>query len=94
MEQWQKMVLSLREISRERKISIKEISEKLGKHQTTISSFFAIRNPPTLENFLEIAGVIDVEINITGVDDEFLERAIKNYKKNKRTRTINKILKK
>lgn len=93
MKQWQKIVLSLREISREREISIKEISEKLGKHQTTISSFFAVRNPPTLEHVLEIAEILGVEINILGIDDDFSERAIRSYEKNKRTRTINKILK-
>ena len=93
MENWQKIVLCLREITREKKISIKEISEKTGKHQTTISSFFAVRNPPTLAHVLEIAEIIGVEINIIGMNEGFSEKAIENYKKNKRTRTVNNILK-
>lgn len=57
---WMLMVILLREIAHEKKISVKEIAEKIGIEQSTLSRFFATKYKPNLDLFLKVAQAIGV----------------------------------
>lgn len=59
-EQWQLLVLLLKEIAHEKAITINQIAEKTGLHQSSVSRFFSLKYKPTLDAFLEIAKAIKV----------------------------------
>ncbi len=81
MKNWKVLVLSLRAMANDRKMSINEMAEKLGKSQNTVSGLFSTNNSPSFETLWEIADLIGVKITIEGIDDEIIERAEKSYEK-------------
>lgn len=59
-QQWQLLVLLLKEIAKEKGIFQQEIAEKTGMKQQTISRIFSLKFSPSLKNFLAIAQAIGV----------------------------------
>jgi len=57
---WQSLVLLLKEIAAEKKISQNDIAEKTGLKQENISRFFSLGTCPSLRIFLSIAQAIGV----------------------------------
>ena len=58
--QWQLLVLILKEIASEKKITHDEISEKTGYLRSNITRFFSLKYTPRIDTFLEIAKAIGV----------------------------------
>lgn len=75
MEDWKILLLHLREIARVKGITINELAEKRKMKQSSISSFFSIKNPPSLANFTEMCNLIGVKLTMEGVSDEEIELA-------------------
>ncbi len=59
-EQWKLLVLLLKEIAEQKKISINEIAVRSKMKQSSVSRFFSLKFKPTLPTFLEIAKAIKV----------------------------------
>lgn len=59
-EYWKVLVLLLKEIADEKKISQGDISAATGLLQSNISRFFSLKYKPTLDTFLQVAGAIKV----------------------------------
>ena len=59
-EQWMLLILLLKEIAEQKKISINEIAERSKMEQSSVSRFFSLKFKPTLPTFLEIAKAIKV----------------------------------
>ena len=59
-EQWQLLVLLLKEIADCKGISQGDIAEKTGLKQSNVSRFFGLKYKPTLHTFLEVAKSIKV----------------------------------
>lgn len=100
MEQWKILLLQLREIARAKKLSINELAEKRNVKQSSVSSFFSTKNPPSLANFIEMCELIGVKLTFEGVSGEVIELAqLEALAKmqleliEKRNRTIDDILK-
>jgi len=69
-EQWKLLVLILKEIADQKGISQVEIAEKSGIHQSHISRFFALKFPPNIHTFLNIAKAIGVNFFFEDKDDK------------------------
>ena len=59
-QQWQLLVLILKEVAESKGITQNEIAEKTGLLQSNISRFFSLKYKPTLDTFLQIAKAIKV----------------------------------
>lgn len=59
-QQWQLLVLILKEIADSKSITQEEIANKTGMQQSAISRFFSLKFKPTLETFLNVAKAIKV----------------------------------
>lgn len=59
-QQWQLLVLILKEIAESKSITQNEIAEQTGLLQSNISRFFSLKYKPTLDTFLQIAKAIKV----------------------------------
>lgn len=69
-EQWQLLVLLLKEIAHEKEISINQIAETTGLHQSSVSRLFSLKYKPTLDAFLEIAKAIKVNFFFEDQEDK------------------------
>lgn len=63
-EQWESLVLLLKEISKENGITQREIAEKTGFKQSHINRVFSLRYVPTLDTFLKICRALDLDVVI------------------------------
>lgn len=59
-EQWELLVLLLKEIAEDKGISQREIAEITGFKQSAISRFFSLKFKPTLDTFLKIAKAVKI----------------------------------
>lgn len=59
-EQWKLLVLLLKNIAEQKKVTQTEIAEKSGLLQSNISRFFSMKYCPTLDTFLQVAKAINV----------------------------------
>ena len=59
-QQWQLLVLLLKEIAESKGITQKQIAEETGLLQSNISRFFSLKFKPTLDTFLQVAKAINV----------------------------------
>ncbi|AZA49581.1 XRE family transcriptional regulator [Chryseobacterium carnipullorum] len=58
--QWQLLVLLLKEIADQKKITQNDIAELTGMQQSAISRLFLLKYKPTLETFMKVAQAIKV----------------------------------
>ena len=58
--QWQLLVLLLKEIADQKKLTQNEIAELTGMQQSAISRLFLLKYKPTLETFIKVAKAIKV----------------------------------
>ena len=59
-EQWQLLVLLLKEIADQKNITQNDISDLAGMQQSAVSRLFLLKYKPTLETFLKVAKAIKV----------------------------------
>ena len=59
-EQWQLLVLLLKEIADQKNITQNDISDLTGMQQSAVSRLFLLKYKPTLETFLKVAKAIKV----------------------------------
>ena len=59
-EQWMLLVLLLKEIADEKKITQEQIADNTGMLQNSVSRFFSLKFKPTLHTFLQISKAIKV----------------------------------
>jgi transcriptional regulator with XRE-family HTH domain len=59
-EQWQLLVLILKEIADQKNVTQQEIADKSGLLQSNVSRFFSLKYKPTLDTFLQVAKAIKV----------------------------------
>ena len=59
-QQWNLLVLLLKEVAGSKGITQYEIAEKTGLLQSNISRFFSLKYKPTLDTFLQITKAIKV----------------------------------
>lgn len=59
-EQWMLLVLLLKEIADEKKITQEQIANYTGMLQNSVSRFFSLKFKPTLHTFLQISKAIKV----------------------------------
>ena len=59
-EQWMLLVLLLKEIAEQKKVSQVQIAERTGLIQSNVSRFFSLKYKPTLDTFLQVSKAIGV----------------------------------
>lgn len=59
-EQWMLLVLLLKELAGQKGISVNQIAETTGMHQSSVSRFFSLKYKPTLDAFLQVASAVKV----------------------------------
>jgi len=59
-EQWQLLVLLLKNIAEDKGITQQQIADKTGLHRSSIARFFQAKFKPGLDVFLEIAKAVNV----------------------------------
>jgi len=59
-QQWQLLVVFLKENSNKKGLTKRQIAEKSGLLQSKISRFFSLKYKPTLDTFLQIAKAVKV----------------------------------
>ena len=59
-EQWQVLVLMLKNIAIHKKITQKQIAEKSGLIESNVSRMFSLAYKPNLDTFLKVAKAIEV----------------------------------
>lgn len=59
-QQWQLLVLLLKEIAIQKGLKQEDIAEKSGLLQSNVSRFFSLKYKPTLDTFLQVAKAIKV----------------------------------
>ena len=59
-EQWQLLVLLLKEIATEKNLTQETIAELSGLQRSNVSRFFSLKYKPTLDTFLQVAKAIKV----------------------------------
>lgn len=59
-EQWMLLVLLLKEIAEEKKITQEQIAHDTGMLQNSVSRFFSLKFKPTLHTFLQISKAVKV----------------------------------
>lgn len=64
-QQWQLLVLILKQTAESKGITQNQIAGSTGMQQSAISRFFLLKYKPTLETFLKIANALNCKINIT-----------------------------
>ncbi len=69
-EHWMVLVLLLKEIAHEKAITINQIAETTGLHQSSVSRFFSLKYKPTLDTFLIIAKAIKVNFFFEDQEDK------------------------
>lgn len=69
-EQWMLLVLILKEIAEEKKITQEEIANDTGMMQSAVSRFFSLKFKPTLDTFLQIAKSIKVNFFFEDQEDK------------------------
>jgi transcriptional regulator with XRE-family HTH domain len=69
-EQWMLLVLLLKEIAEEKKISQEEIANNSEMHQSHISRFFSLKYKPNLDTFLKVAKAIKVNFFFQDQEDK------------------------
>jgi DNA-binding phage protein len=85
-EKWKILILLLREIAKEKKITHWDIAIETGIDRAHITHIFNLKNKPGIDTVLKIADAIDIEISVNTRDGEklnftyLLKEARKNYK--------------
>lgn len=69
-EQWQLLVLLLKEIADQKKITQEQIAHQTGMLQNSVSRFFSLKFKPTLHTFLVIAKAIKVNFFFEDQEDK------------------------
>lgn len=69
-QQWKLLVLLLKEIADEKKISQEQIAQHTGMMQSGVSRFFSLKFKPTLGTFLQIAKAIKVNFFFEDQEDK------------------------
>ncbi len=69
-EQWQLLVLILKEIADQKNITQQEIADKSGLLQSNVSRFFSLKYKPTLDTFLQVAKAIKVNFFFEDQEDK------------------------
>jgi DNA-binding phage protein len=64
MRNWEKLLLKLKEIAKEKGITQEVIAEKTGHKQSHISRMFSLEHSPRLDILLAVADVLGVELVI------------------------------
>lgn len=59
-EQWQLLVLLLKEIAQDKNLTQETIAELSGLQRSNVSRFFSLKYKPTLDTFLQVAKAIKV----------------------------------
>jgi DNA-binding phage protein len=59
---WELMVLILRDIAKSKSITHKDIAEHTGLHRSNVSRFFSLKYCPTLSTFFLISNALGVNI--------------------------------
>lgn len=69
-QQWQLLVLLLKEIADQKNITQNEIADKSGLLQSNVSRFFSLKYKPTLDTFLQVAKAIKVNFFFEDQEDQ------------------------
>ena len=69
-ETWKLLVLLLKRISEEKKISQIQIAELTGLKQSNVSRMFAIKFPPSMKVFLKVAKAVGVNFYVVDQEDK------------------------
>jgi len=69
-QQWQLLVLLLKEIAGQKNITQDEIADKSGLLQSNVSRFFSLKYKPTLDTFLQVAKAIKVNFFFEDQEDK------------------------
>lgn len=92
MKNWKILVFAVKVMAKDKGMSMSDLADKLGKHQSSVSNLLSTRTSPSLENFVEIAELIGFDI-LNGIDKGVIERAKHDYAKMVvRNKTIDEIL--
>lgn len=80
-QHWKVLVLLLKEIAKEKKITREDIAEKTGMKASSISRIFSLRYRVTLANFISIAQAVGVNFYFEDQDsktdlNQMMERAM------------------
>ena len=63
-QHWKLLVLMLKKIAEEKKITHQEIADKTGLHKSNVTRTFSLKYCPELKTFIAIARAIDVNFFI------------------------------
>ncbi|MCF8360725.1 MAG: helix-turn-helix domain-containing protein [Prolixibacteraceae bacterium] len=69
-QHWKVLVLLVKEIAKEKKITHKDIAEKTGMKASSISRIFSLRYRVTLANFIAIAQAVGVNFYFEAQDSK------------------------
>ena len=69
-QQWQLLVLLLKEIADQKNVTQQEIADKSGLLQSNVSRFFSLKYKPTLDTFLQVAKAIKVNLFFEDQEDK------------------------
>jgi len=61
---WQKIVLKLKEITKEQNISQNKLAELTGINQPNIARFFSLSHAPNMRTLVLIAGVLNYKLDL------------------------------
>jgi transcriptional regulator with XRE-family HTH domain len=65
---WESLVIQLRQIAEEKRITQEMIADKTGMLQSNISRIFSLKYVPTLQTIVLIASAIDVELTLEEIE--------------------------
>ena len=82
MEYWKILILTMKEVSKKRKITIANLARKRNIHHSSMRNFFLTKNPPTLANVVKVCELLGLRLtieNVSGVpvDLKYLEELAK-----------------
>lgn len=69
-QQWQLLVLLLKEIADQKNITQNEIADKSGLRQSHVSRFFSLKYCPNLDTFLKVSKAIKVNFFFEDQEDK------------------------
>jgi len=62
---WQDLVLALKNMAKEKRITQKMISERTGIKQQAISRMFRLKHSPTVKTFMAVAIAVGISVELT-----------------------------
>ena len=68
--QWQLLVLLLKEIATEKSITQEMIARRTGLIQSNISRIFALKYRPTLDTYMKLAEALEVNVEVVDKEDK------------------------